>query len=177
MADRLLEFRALAHPARLQLLSLLSGAALSAAEAAREMGMSQANTSYHLRLLERAELVQVVEELTVRGGKARRYRHVSSSTVRPADPDRTSTPQAREAEDEFVRLVAQELLRRWPHRDHAGLKTNIDAELWVSPQAWSAAVEAVAHASAQLHAAADAPRTPGCMRVSVSAALFQMRHR
>ena len=73
MTDRLATYRALAHPARLQLLSLLTGAAMSAAEAARETGMSQANTSYHLRLLERVGLLQVAEQVTIRGGRARRY--------------------------------------------------------------------------------------------------------
>ncbi|WP_268815939.1 helix-turn-helix domain-containing protein [Amycolatopsis alkalitolerans] len=38
----------LAHPLRLRLLSLLTGASLSAAEAARELGETQANVSYHL---------------------------------------------------------------------------------------------------------------------------------
>ncbi|WP_445996863.1 ArsR/SmtB family transcription factor [Okibacterium fritillariae] len=73
------ELRATAHPIRLRLLSLLTGAAMSAAEAGRELGYSQATASYHLRVLERAGLVRVVETVRLRGGEAKRYRHESSA--------------------------------------------------------------------------------------------------
>ena len=73
------ELRATAHPIRLRLLSLLTGAAMSAAEAGRELGYSQAAASYHLRVLERAGLVRVVETVRLRGGEAKRYRHESSA--------------------------------------------------------------------------------------------------
>ncbi len=73
------ELRATAHPIRLRLLSLLTGAATSAAEAGRELGYSQATASYHLRVLERAGLVRVVETVRLRGGEAKRYRHESSA--------------------------------------------------------------------------------------------------
>ncbi len=43
------DLRVLAHPLRLRLLSLLTGEAYSAAEAARLLDQSQANVSYHLR--------------------------------------------------------------------------------------------------------------------------------
>ncbi len=172
MADRVSTFQALAHPARLQLLSLLTGACLSAAEAARETGMSQANTSYHLRLLERAGLLKVVEEVTVRGGRARRYRHVSSSTSHPAAPrELAATHHMRVAEEEFVSLLASELRRRYPHRTD-GPKTNVDADLWVAPEVWQQVVDAIGDASAVLHAAAVPPRSPGAVRVSMTAALF-----
>lgn len=67
--------RVLAHPLRLRLLSLLTGTARSASEAARELGDSQANISYHLRRLEAAGLVVVAEEVMIRGGRSKRYRH------------------------------------------------------------------------------------------------------
>lgn len=73
------ELRATAHPIRLRLLSLLTGAAMSAAEAGRELGYSQATASYHLRVLERAGLVRLVETVRLRGGEAKRYRHESSA--------------------------------------------------------------------------------------------------
>jgi DNA-binding transcriptional ArsR family regulator len=117
MSDRLHTFHALAHPARLRLLSLLTGAALSAAEAARELGMSQANASYHLRRLERAGLVQVVEEVTVRGGHARRYRHTTSSVPTPPAPGpQPTTPALREAEHEYIALLCDELRHRFAQR-------------------------------------------------------------
>lgn len=49
--DPTAELRALAHPLRLRILSLLTGQAMSAAEVARALGCTQANASYHLRLL------------------------------------------------------------------------------------------------------------------------------
>lgn len=170
--DRVSTFKALAHPARLQLLSLLTGACLSAAEAARETGMSQANASYHLRLLERAGLLKVVEEVTVRGGRARRYRHVSSSASDPAAPrELAATHQMRVAEEEFVSLLASELRRRYAQRTD-GPKTNVDADLWVAPEVWQQVVDGVGDAAALLHAAAVPPRSPEAVRVSMTAALF-----
>ena len=71
--ERISDLRATAHPLRLQMLSLLTGAELSAAEVARELDVSQANASYHLRLLHDAGLLVIASEETVRGGRAKRY--------------------------------------------------------------------------------------------------------
>ena len=60
--------RAVAHPVRLQILSLLTGAELSAAEVARELGLTHANASYHLRVLAEAGEVVVAGEEKIRGG-------------------------------------------------------------------------------------------------------------
>ena len=79
-ADSLVRMRALAHPVRLQLLSLLTGSPMCAAEAGRWLQMSQANVSYHLRMLERAGLVEVAEEVSIRGGRARGCLQVSNAT-------------------------------------------------------------------------------------------------
>ena len=67
--------RATAHPVRLQILSLLTGAELSAAEIARELDLTHANASYHLRTLADAGLVVEAGEEKIRGGVAKRYRH------------------------------------------------------------------------------------------------------
>ena len=67
--------RALAHPVRLRILSLLTGAELTAAEVARELGITHANASYHLRFLLDAGEIVVSGEEKIRGGVARRYRH------------------------------------------------------------------------------------------------------
>ena len=45
------ELRAVAHPVRLRILSLLTGAAMTATEVAAELGLTHANASYHLRRL------------------------------------------------------------------------------------------------------------------------------
>lgn len=170
--DQTEELRATAHPLRLRMLSLLTGAAMSAAEVGRELGVSQANASYHLRLLERAGLVRVVEEVRVRGGVARRYRHESSAepVVAPSggpQPDDASRVA-------FYALLGAELRRRAGGRV-PGPGVSTDADLWVPPDVWREVVNAVAEASARLHAAAVAPRSEGTVHVSMTAALFQTR--
>jgi DNA-binding transcriptional ArsR family regulator len=170
------ELRATAHPIRLRLLSLLTGVAMSAAEAGRELGLSQATASYHLRVLERVGLVEVVEVVTIRGGEAKRYRHLSSAQPFPVVPpsvdgtnDDTDAERAR-----YVDALADELRRRSPRRAD-GPQISTDAELWVDPETWQRVVRHVGHASAILHAAAQRPRTPGTNPVSMTAALFPMR--
>src|SRR3954447_24386380 len=67
--------RATAHPVRLRILSLLTASALSAAEIARELDLTHANASYHLRVLADAGAVVEAGEGKIRGGVAKRYRH------------------------------------------------------------------------------------------------------
>ncbi|ROS52664.1 helix-turn-helix domain-containing protein [Frigoribacterium sp. PhB24] len=166
------ELRATAHPIRLRLLSLLTGVAMSAAEAGRELGLSQATASYHLRVLERVGLVEVVEVVTIRGGEAKRYRHLSSARpfpVVPAPGDDDDEERAR-----YVEALVDELRRRSPRRV-AGPQVSTDAELWVDAETWQRVVRHVGDASALLHAAAQRPRTPGTNPVSMTAALFPLR--
>lgn len=173
--SRLDELRATAHPLRLRLLSLLTGAAMSAAEAGRELGVSQASASYHLRVLERAGLLRVVETERVRGGEAKRYRHESSSRrVDPAAP----RPRRVSVDDEapYIEAMVDELRRRSRLRDD-GPGVTTDAELWVDPEVWRRIVHHVTEASALLHAAARPPRTPGTRPVSMTAALFPLTRR
>jgi len=170
------ELRATAHPVRLRLLSLLTGTALSAAEAGRELGLSQAAASYHLRVLERAGLVVVVEVVRIRGGDAKRYRHLSSAQPFPlvVPPDSPTDPGAADERAQYVEALVDELRRRSPRRA-SGPQVSTDAELWVDPETWRRVVHHVGQASALLHAAAQPPRTPGTAPVSMTAALFPMR--
>jgi len=197
------ELRATAHPIRLRLLSLLTGAAMSAAEAGRELGYSQATASYHLRVLERAGLVRVVETVRLRGGEAKRYRHESSAERFRFDDAQASAsasasagagdgtsgaidaaraqvvapkPTASSAEDraEYVEALIHELRRRNARRGD-GPQVSTDAELWVDPETWRRVVRHVGDASALLHAAAKPPRTPGTRPVSMTAALFPLK--
>jgi DNA-binding transcriptional ArsR family regulator len=74
-AEQISAMRAVAHPVRLRILSLLTGAEMSAAEIGRELGIAHASASYHLRVLaEAGEVVEAGEE-HIRGGVAKRYRH------------------------------------------------------------------------------------------------------
>lgn len=172
--ERLTSLRALAHPARLQILSLLTGTAMSAAEVARELGTTQANASYHLRRLAAVGEVELVEEVTIRGGHARRYRCPPIAD----EPQELLVPQDQQvggvAERGFYLVLAQEMQRRAMARRRDGRALNTDAELWVSPDVWDQAVARVTEVSRDLHQRAVPPRTPGAVRVSVTLALFAM---
>ena len=156
--------RALAHPLRLRMLSLLTGATLSAAEVARELDLNHANASYHLRQLHSAGLIEVAGEEQIRGGHAKRYRYL----VGRDKPSTGGDPAP------FYTVLAAELRRR------AGLIRGTrgnhatDAELWVDPQVWTDVRDRITTASTDLHLAAHPPRTPGTIRVSATIALFEM---
>ncbi|GAA4448118.1 hypothetical protein GCM10023148_54190 [Actinokineospora soli] len=149
--------RALAHPLRMRILTLLTGSAMSAAEVARELGGTQANISYHLRKLFDAGLLDMVEEVPIRGGVAKRYRH------RPRGPRLDPTPD---------RAMLTELTRRSALRAAHG--TAADAELWVDPELWQETVDAVRALNDRLHRAARPAHTPGTVRVSTTISLFEM---
>ncbi|MCT2589668.1 helix-turn-helix domain-containing protein [Streptomyces sp. N2-109] len=159
--------RVLAHPLRLRLLSLLTGAAFSAAEAARALDETQANVSYHLRRLHAAGLVELVEEIGVRGGRAKRYRH---------DPGSGEHLVAQSPEEHLLVAAAlgEELRRRSAERSPAGEGELTDAELWIDPGEWQAIRQHARELGEELHAAARPPHTPGAVRVSATVVLFEM---
>ncbi|MET8997884.1 helix-turn-helix domain-containing protein [Amycolatopsis sp. NPDC004169] len=159
--------RVLAHPLRLRILSLLTGTALSAAEAARELGETQANVSYHIRRLHDAGLLEVAEEVHIRGGRAKRYRHQPESGQR-------LTTRAPDEEKLLTKAIANELLRRADSRADRRPASLTDAELWVDPELWARLLKKATALSEELHAAARPPRTPGTVRVSASVALFEL---
>jgi DNA-binding transcriptional ArsR family regulator len=159
--------RAIAHPVRLQILSLLTGTELSAAEVARELDITHANASYHLRvLLDAAQLEQASEE-RIRGGVAKRYRHPWRQPPRKG----TASTAEREA---YARAMAEELVRRTRLSIPGRPAMFTDAELWVSADDLEAARVAALEASTRLHDAARPPRTEGTRRVAMTLALFEM---
>jgi DNA-binding transcriptional ArsR family regulator len=159
--------RALAHPVRLRILSLVTGASMSAADIARELDISQANASYHLRQL--AAVGEVVEagERKIRGGIAKLYRH-------PIEGPPTKLSGDDESHQLYIQAFAAEMVRRYATHV-SGQATYTDAELWVDPDVWLDVVAATGEASKRLHDAAQPPRTDGTVRVSMTAALFRMR--
>ena len=161
------KLRAGAHPLRLRILSLLTGAEMSAAEVARELDVTHANASYHLRVL--AEAGQIVEagEVRIRGGVAKRYRHPWR--------DKHLTAHSPEERQAIVRAAAEELVRRTTlHRPRIPIALT-DAELWVTPEVWKRVLDLVKEASVLLHAEAKPPRTRGTVHVNMTTALFQMK--
>lgn len=160
--------RATAHPVRLRILSLLTGASLSAAEIARELGIAHASASYHLRFLADAGLVVEAGEERIRGGTAKRYRH-------PWDEPRAGRSSERPGDAEgYIRAMAQELVRRYAQRSEPGSLT--DAELWVTPEVAERVRATVHEAAILLHGGARAPRTPGTVPVAMTAAVFGLAH-
>lgn len=167
-AARVSQMRATAHPVRLQMLSLLTGTQLSAAEIARELGITHANASYHLRLLAAAGLVVEAGEEKIRGGIAKRYRHPWDTGIG------SGPPSTRQESEEYVAAVAAELVRRYGLKSPGMPALTTDAALWVAPEIWDEVVALVTQASHLVHREAQPPRTPGAIHVNLTAAAFRM---
>jgi DNA-binding transcriptional ArsR family regulator len=161
------ELRALAHPLRLRLLSLLTNQPMSAAEAARELAESQANISYHLRRLHAVGLLDLAEEVSVRGGRAKRYRH---------DPESGNKVAAGTVEEHqlMVSALTAELRRRTAQRVLGAPSATTDAEVWVDPAVWRLALDKAHGVSMLLHDNARRPHAPGAVRVAATMVLFQL---
>ena len=165
---RVSSMRATAHPVRLQILSLLTAAEMSAAEIARELEITHANASYHLRFLAENGLVVEAGEEKIRGGVAKRYRH-------PWDRPSTDGPKPSPEETQnYVRAMGEEMERRFRQRQPDTRSFLTDAELWVTPEVWSRVEKLVQQASRVIHAEAQPPRTPGTLHVNLTAVAFQM---
>lgn len=167
----------MAHPLRLRILSLLTGVELSAAEVARELGVTQANASYHLRLLADVGQLQVSGTEKVRGGVAKKYRYVAAADLaqQQARKERSGRPSREHSRADLQQHRAAldaELCRR--------IETSIgdghlaDAEVWLDEEVWAEAKELVRKASRLVHDSARPPRTEGTKHVSFVSWLFAM---
>lgn len=170
--DPTTELRALAHPVRLQILSLLTGVPLTAADVARELDITHANASYHLRHLLASGLLEIDGVERIRGGAAKRYRIVPEGIDRPLPPGREPAPV--DEERLVYAALAAELRRRAGLARASTRKSLVDAELWVDPRVWLEVIERITAAAVDLHHVAQAPRTAGTTRVSMTIAMFQM---
>jgi DNA-binding transcriptional ArsR family regulator len=157
--------RVIAHPLRLRLLSLLSGESLSAAEAARRLGESQANLSYHLRRLAKAGLVDLVEEESVRGGIAKRYRHDPSSGERLSSG-------GRDEHQALMAAMAAELMSRSRRYLPDSKIVFTDAEVSVRAAVWTRVAELIHEAGKLISETAVPPGEPGTVRIAATLALF-----
>jgi DNA-binding transcriptional ArsR family regulator len=166
MSSEVSGLRALAHPVRLRILSLLTGTELSAAEVARELGLTHANASYHLRQLAAAGQLEVASEVRIRGGVAKRYRHPWGTAPAPSADE--------ESRGLYLDALAAELKRRFPLRRREGGAQVVDAELWVDTEVWSEVRELVNRAVMLLHGRARPPRTNGTVHVNLTAAVFEI---
>ncbi len=156
--------RALAHPLRLRILSLLAARDSTAAEVARELDVTPANASYHLRILMHAGFIAIAAEERIRGGLAKRYHYRPD----PLPEDGSSA--------EFIavmRAVTDELLRR-TDLHVPGQTWFTDAELWLPPRVWDEVCRQLASASAIAHEAAEPPRTDGSLHTGLTLVAFRM---
>ncbi|MFB9362378.1 ArsR/SmtB family transcription factor [Actinoplanes nipponensis] len=165
--------RAMAHPVRLRMLSLLTGASLTAADIARELGLTHANASYHLRNLLAAGLIVQAAEERIRGGVAKRYRY-DAERSRDRDRETMLGEHGADSQRALFAVVANELIRRTAAADWSVGGSMTDAELWVDPDAWRAIRDRITELSRDLHAAARPPHTPGTIRTSTTIAMFRM---
>jgi DNA-binding transcriptional ArsR family regulator len=159
------QLRALSHPLRLRILSLVTGAAMSSAELARELDMSHAAVSFHVRKLAEAGYLELAETRSVRGGRERRYRQRLAGMAE----------WRREEPRMAVRAIAEEVQRRAGEASPEAWRLAGDAELWVDPEVWEDVVRRIVAAVEDLHTAAQPARSPGTMHVSATAMLFQIK--
>lgn len=152
------ELRAVAHPLRLRLLSLLTGQELTCAAVAKAMHIAPGSAHYHLGQLHRAGLLERHDP--PRG--AATYRHVLGSAE-------TLPPDARLLVREGI---TANLSRRWVDMDTSKDTVISDLLLWVEPQAFAEAMEQVGRAMELLHEGARSPEDDGVVLASATAIMF-----
>lgn len=166
-AEAIAALRSLAHPLRVRMLSLLTAEAMSTADVARELGLSHANASYHLRLLADAGRIRVVGERRIRGGVAKLYRYLPEQDP----PAAASTSEDRRAWAEATHV---EVVRRLTACHPSSPSIDSDLETWVDPAVWRRAVDLLREAALLLHAEARPVGTPSTVRVSATTQAFVM---
>lgn len=164
--EPLIPLRAMAHPVRLRMLSLLTAAPLSATELAEELGIVRAAASYHLRQLADAGLVAVAEHGRRRPGPGRanvRYRH---------DPDIAHRLDRTEGRELVFEATVQDLRRRLgavARQRHVS-----DAEVWLAPEDWEEVCDLAERISDVIHHRARPPHAPGTVHGSVTTMVHEL---
>jgi DNA-binding transcriptional ArsR family regulator len=156
--------RALGHTTRLRMLSMMWAGPLSAASLAAELGISHGLASQHLRVLDRAGLVELAEIRPNRGGRERLYRTVKGTPL----SDRT------DASPLLVEAYLSNLRHRLATRSPESTDVITDAELWVTPEVWHEARKRLADLIYDLHEHSEPPRTPGTTPIGVTLMAFEM---
>ena len=162
----LIPLRAMAHPLRLRILSLTTGAALSAAELAQELGIAHAAASYHARQLADAGLLQVVDDEGERSGPGRppvRYRY---DYRHGGHLDRST------GEEALWAATAQDMERRIRARTRHHVAA--DGEVWMAPEDFEEICVLAARISELMHERARRPHAEGTVHASVSVYAFEL---
>jgi DNA-binding transcriptional ArsR family regulator len=166
IAEKLIPLRAMAHPVRLRILSLTTGAAMSAAEIADELGIVHAAASYHARQLADAGLLQIVGDPGGRNGPGRppvRYRYVARLSENLDRSDGAMALWAATAQDYERRLRARTRPR-----------VGADAEVWMSPGDFEKICGLAQQISDLIHERACPPHAEGTVHGSVSVNAFEL---
>ncbi|NUU20203.1 MAG: helix-turn-helix domain-containing protein [Streptomycetaceae bacterium] len=158
--------RALSHPTRLRMMSLMWATAQSAAELARALDISQALASHHLRTLHAAGLVELTETRSRRGGAERRYQAIHGAPLTEREQGETLPLLA----ETMARTLRERAARRAPD----GPGVTADVELWLTPQTWDDLRQRMSALLADMHAAAQPPDTEGVVRVGGTAMFFPL---
>lgn len=156
--------RALGHTTRLRMLSMMWSGPMSAAALAAELGISHGLASQHLRVLDRAGLVELTEVREKRGGREKLFRTVKGTPL--SDREDTS-PLLTEA---YIANLRHRLGMRAPRSDWAVA----DAELWVTPEVWTEYRKRLRELTYELHEHALPPRTPGTTPIGMTLMAFEM---
>lgn len=154
--------RALSHPVRLQLLSLLTPGPKSGTELAGEVDMSQAAVSYHLRQLADAGIIELAETRNKRGGQEKRYRLRTITDLQSDNAAVVASASATAAD--LQRRIITGKPETW---DFVG-----DVDIWIDDATYRKCVSAIGEAFEELHRAAVEPGTKGAVHVSATAMTF-----
>ena len=162
--------RAVAHPVRLEMLARVTNQAMSAAELARELHISQPLASYHLRQLIEAKLVTLHSERMNRGATERLYR------ASDADHSRNLAGHASDMQV-LLRALSVNLLKRGDALSEEMPSLFADAEVWAREADIRRLHRALEQAISEFVTSAVPPSTEGAEQVAATALLLRLRPR
>lgn len=154
--------RALAHPVRLRMLSLMWAAPFGATGLASALNIGHGLATQHLRRLVDTHLVEPVEHRPARGGQERLFQTVRGRVLSDRDDD--------------APLLAEALatnLRDRSHRRLPGPGVTVDADLWVDPAVWERFRTGLAALVDGLHDQGRSPTDRDAVPVAVTIMTFR----
>ncbi|HWQ24881.1 MAG TPA: helix-turn-helix domain-containing protein [Gaiellaceae bacterium] len=121
LVEQVEQLRALAHPQRARIVTLLRERAASTTELAAALGAAKGTIAYHLKTLERAGLVRVVRTRRVRAVTERFYGRVARLFVLRSDDSLPEELRGGALGAMLLRQAAEELLAAAPDEDTSAL--------------------------------------------------------
>lgn len=140
---------------------MVTSAPMSASELARELGMSQAAVSYHVRQLDAAGMLELAEVRKVRGGRELRYRY----RIGPSSLDASGAALP-------VAAVTGEIERRLHAASDPTWAVFTDLECWIDEATWIQVAGMISDAMQLLHEQARPAPVADAVHVSATALLI-----